>query len=55
MRDIASVPELADTHFAFQDISRDNLDRVATLCKRDIEANGVGAVVETSLGARTGA
>ena len=49
VRDIASVPELADTHFAFQDISRDNLDRVATLCKRDIEANGVGAVVETSL------
>ena len=49
VRDILSVPELADTHFAFQDISERNLDMVARLCRREIEANGVGATVDATV------
>lgn len=45
VRDILTVPELADTQFAFTDISERNLDMVYQLCKRDIEANGVPATV----------
>lgn len=45
MRDILAVPELADTHFAFTDISERNLDMVTQLCKRDIEANGLPAII----------
>ena len=44
-RDILSVPELAETRFAFQDISEDNLAKVAALCQRDIDANAVGATI----------
>ena len=47
VRDILSVPELQDAEFAFQDISAANLDMVATLCRRDIDANGVPATVAT--------
>ena len=48
VRDILSVPELADTVFAFQDISEANLDMVARLCRRDIEANdSAGSIVTT--------
>ena len=47
VRDILSVPELQDAEFAFQDISAANLDMVATLCRRDIDANGVPAAVTT--------
>ena len=46
VRDILSVPELADTRFAFHDLSQANLDSVTTLCRRDIEANGVGATID---------
>ncbi len=49
VRDILSVAELSDTHFAFQDISRRNLDMVATLCRREIEANGVGATIDATV------
>ena len=45
VRDILSVPELSETTFAFQDISQANLDMVAALCRRDIEANGVPATI----------
>ena len=45
VRDILSVPELADTAFAFQDISQDNLDKVAALCRRDIAHNGAAATL----------
>ncbi len=45
MRDILSVPELQDTIFAFTDISARNLDMVAQLCKRDIEANRLPAQI----------
>lgn len=43
MHDLLAVPELADTTFAFMDISRRNLDMVTQLCRRDIEANGLPA------------
>jgi len=49
VRDLLSVEELGDSCFAFQDISRDNLDKVLALCRRDIAANGVGARVEASV------
>ena len=49
VRDILSVAELAETRFAFQDISQDNLDKVAALCRRDIEANGLPAVIDCHL------
>ncbi len=43
MRDILSVPELGDTTFALSDLSQQNLDMVANLCRRDIEANNLPA------------
>ena len=49
VRDILSVPELADARFAFQDISERNLDMVARLCRREIEANGVGATIDATV------
>jgi alpha-galactosidase len=48
MRDILAVPELADTVFAMTDISAANLDMVAQLCQRDIEANRLPAKVEAT-------
>jgi len=52
MRDILSVPELADTEFAFHDINRRNLDMIAQLARRDIEANGLPASLTTSTNRR---
>src|SRR5579862_3120845 len=48
LRDILAVPELADTTFAMTDISQANLDMVAQLCRRDIEANKLPAKVEAT-------
>src|SRR2546421_3021686 len=48
VQDILSVPELGDTEFAFTDISQQNLDMVAQLCRRDIEANGLPAKIEAT-------
>lgn len=52
VRDILAVPELQDTHFAFTDISRRNLDMVYKLVKRDIEASGLPATVTATLDRR---
>ena len=52
MRDILSVPELVDTTFAFHDINRRNLDMIAQLARRDIEANGLPATLTTSVDRR---
>ena len=54
MRDILAVPELADTIFAFIDISERNLDMVTQLCRRDIEANGVPAKIVVDAGSPRG-
>src|SRR4051795_12456510 len=48
MRDILAVPELANTTFAMTDLSEQNLDMVAQLCRRDIEANHLPAKVEAT-------
>jgi alpha-galactosidase len=48
MRDILTVPELADTTFALTDISERNLQMVAELCRRDIAANQLPAQVDAS-------
>lgn len=45
MHDMLAVPELADTTFAFMDISKRNLEMVTQLCQRDIEANHLPATV----------
>jgi alpha-galactosidase len=43
MRDILAVPELADTTFAFTDLSERNLAMVTQLCQREIEASKLPA------------
>ncbi len=53
MHDILAVPELADTTFAFTDISQHNLDMVAQLCERDIKANKLPAQVIATTDRRT--
>lgn len=45
MHDILTVPELQDTTFALMDISAHNLQMVAQLCERDIQANGLPAKI----------
>ena len=45
MRDILTVPELQDTHFAMTDISKPNLDMVVQLCKKDVLANKLPAKI----------
>lgn len=52
MRDIVAVPELADTVFAFTDISERNLDMVTQLCRRDLAAAGLPARVISTLDRR---
>ncbi|MBT3346626.1 MAG: alpha-glucosidase/alpha-galactosidase, partial [Gemmatimonadetes bacterium] len=52
MKDILTVPELQDTEFAFHDINKHNLEMIAQLAQRDIEANGVPARLTTSVNRR---
>jgi len=52
MRDILTVPELRDTHFAFTDISQANLDMVTQLCQRDLQSSGVTARIDSTLDRR---
>ena len=52
LRDIVAVPELADTQFAFTDISKPNLDMVAQLCQKDIQTNKLPATLTTTLNRR---
>jgi alpha-galactosidase len=51
-RDILTVPELADTHFAMTDIDRRNLDRVVQLCQKDLRANRLPARLTATLDRR---
>ena len=51
-RDVLTVPELADTEFTFHDISQRNLDMVTQLCRKDLEANAVGASIHSTLDRR---
>lgn len=45
VQDILAVPELADSTFSLMDISKENLDRVTQLVKRDIKENNLPAKV----------
>jgi alpha-galactosidase len=48
MGDLLTVPEFADTTFAFTDINEHNLDMVTQLARRDIAGNGLPAKVEST-------
>jgi alpha-galactosidase len=48
LRDILSVPELADTTFVFTDISPQNLEMVSQLCQREIDASKLPAKIITT-------
>ena len=50
--DILAVPELADTTFAFMDISERNLDMVTQICRRDVVGNNLPATIEATLDRR---
>ena len=52
MRDVLAVPELADTTFAFMDISEPNLSMVTQLCQKDLESSGVPATIVSTLDRR---
>ena len=52
MMDLLAAPEFADTHFALMDISARNLNMVAQLCERDIQANGLPVTVSSTLDRR---
>jgi len=55
LRDILAVPELADTHFAFTDISRRNLEMVVRLCRKDIAGNRLPAKIVAATTSRRAA
>ncbi|MDP7743549.1 MAG: alpha-glucosidase/alpha-galactosidase, partial [Lentisphaeria bacterium] len=46
--DILTVPEFAETTFAFMDINERNLDAVTQLAERDIDANKLPARIITT-------
>lgn len=48
MGDLLTVPEFADTTFAFTDIDERNLDMVTQLARRDIAGNDLPAKVEAT-------
>ena len=52
MQDILTVPELADTRFSFTDIDKANLDMMTQLARRDIKANKLPAVIESTTNRR---
>jgi alpha-galactosidase len=54
MGDLLTVPEFADTTFAFTDIDARNLDMATQLARRDIAANGLPATIEPTLDRRAG-
>jgi len=43
--DVLAVPELADTQFRFMDISQENLDMAANLCRKRIADNDLPATI----------
>jgi alpha-galactosidase len=51
-RDILTVPELHETHFAFTDINKRNLEMVTRLCRKDISNNRIPAKISATLDRR---
>jgi alpha-galactosidase len=52
MGDLLTVPEFAETTFAFTDINAQNLEMVTQLARRDVEGNGLPARVQATLDRR---
>jgi alpha-galactosidase len=52
MADILTVPEFAETTFAFHDINAHNLDMVGQLAERDVKGNNLPAKVVTTTSRR---
>lgn len=50
--DIMSVPEFRDVELAFTDIHAENLEKVTTLCQRDLEENGIKTKIQSTLNRR---
>jgi alpha-galactosidase len=48
MADLLTVPEFADTQFAFNDIDARNLEMVTELAKRDIAGSSLPATIEST-------
>ncbi|MCE5259086.1 MAG: alpha-glucosidase/alpha-galactosidase [Chloroflexi bacterium] len=48
LRDILTVPEFADAEFRFMDISPQNLEMAASLCRKTITENGLPARIQTT-------
>ena len=48
MADLLTVPEFADTTFAFTDLDARNLDMVKQLAERDIAGNNLPATIQTT-------
>ena len=49
MQDVLAVPELQDTTFSLIDISKQNLDMVTQLCRKDIKENDLPAKIESTM------
>ncbi|MFO7636376.1 MAG: alpha-glucosidase/alpha-galactosidase [Clostridia bacterium] len=52
LSDILTVPEFRDIEVAFTDINEKNLEMVASLCQRDIVANGLDIQIQWTLDRR---
>lgn len=48
MADLLTVPEFAETAFAFADINAQNLDMVRQLAERDIAGNNLPAKIQAT-------
>ena len=51
-RDVLSVPEMQDTHFAMHDINRQNLDMIMRLCEKDLKNNKAAAKITSTIDRR---
>lgn len=48
MRDLLAVPEFKDIELAFTDLNQRNLDMVAKLCQRDLDASGFNIKIQAT-------
>ena len=52
LRDLLAVPEFKNMRVAFTDINKRNLDMVAKLCQRDLDANGFKIKIDATVDRR---
>ena len=48
LTDLLSVPEFKEIEIAFTDINEHNLSMVTELCQRDLKANGIATVIQST-------